>query len=107
MMGARVQSHPWTETLSDVETFTDQGHTLLSLIQVVLSRQRDLSELTYDDIRSNIESNVRYLTKDEHIQLRSNDTTLGNYDTVLLTVDEGRDTAVMIKTVNLEKVITH
>lgn len=32
---------------------------------------------------------------------------LGNYDTVLLTVDEGRDTAVMIKTVNLEKVITH
>ena len=55
---------------------------MLSLIQVVLSRQRDLSELTYDDIRSNIESNVRYLTKDEHIQLRSNDTTLGNYDTV-------------------------
>ena len=45
---------------------------MLSLIQVVLSRQRDLSELTYDDIRSNIESNVRYLTKDEHIQLRSN-----------------------------------
>lgn len=80
---------------------------MLSLIQVVLSRQRDLSELTYDDIRSNIESNVRYLTKDEYIQLRSNDTTLGNYDTVLLTVDEGRDTAVMIKTVNLEKVITH
>ena len=80
---------------------------MLSLIQVVLSRQRDLSELTYDDIRSNIESNVRYLTKDEHIQLRSNDTTLGNYDNVLLTVDEGRDTAVMIKTVNLEKVITH
>lgn len=77
---------------------------MLSLIQVVLSRQRDLSELTYDDIRSNIESNVRYLTKDEHIQLRSNDTTLGNYDTVLLTVDEP---AVMIKTVNLEKVITH
>ena len=106
-MGARVQSHPCTETLSDVETFTDQGHTLLSLIQVVLSRQRDLSELTYDDIRSNIESNVRYLTKDEHIQLRSNDTTLGNFDTVLLTVDEGRDTAVMIKTVNLERVITH
>lgn len=77
---------------------------MLSLIQVVLSRQRDLSELTYDDIRSNIESNVRYLTKDEYIQLRSNDTTLGNYDTVLLTVDEP---AVMIKTVNLEKVITH
>lgn len=97
IMGARVQSHPWTETLSDVETFTDQGYTVLSLIQVVLSRQRDLSELT----------NVRYLTKDEHVQLRSNDTTLGNYDNVLLTVDEGRDTAVMIKTVNLEKVITH
>lgn len=46
IMGARVQSHPWTETLSDVETFTDQGYTVLSLIQVVLSRQRDLSELT-------------------------------------------------------------
>ena len=81
--------------------------TIVSSVETVLSRQRDLSESAKDDIRSRIASTVQSasipdnnLTKDEQQALKQlkNDNNI-----VILPADKGRVTVVMDKTDYFDK----
>ena len=79
---------------------------IVSSVEAVLSRQRDLSESAKDNIRSRIASTVQSasipdnnLTKDERQALKR----LKNDDIVILPADKGRVTVVMDKTDYFDK----
>ena len=76
--------------------------TIVSSVEAVLSRQRDLSEPTKDNIRSRIASTIQLasltdnnLTKDERQALKR---LRNNNDILILPADKGRVTVVMDKT---------
>ena len=75
---------------------------IVSSVEAVLSRQRDLSEPTKDNIRSRIASTIQSaslhdsnLTKDEQQALKR---LKNDKDIVILPADKGRVTVVMNKT---------
>ena len=79
---------------------------IVSSVEAVLSRQRDLSESAKDNIRSRIASTVQSasipnnnLTKDEQQALKR----LKNDNIVILPADKGRVTVVMDKTDHFDK----
>ena len=76
--------------------------TIVSSVEAVLSRQRDLSEPTKDNIRSRIASTIQSasltdnnLTKDERQALKR---LRNDNDILILSADKGRVTVVMDKT---------
>ena len=76
--------------------------TIVSSVEAVLSRQRDLSEPTKDNIRSRIASTIQSasltdnnLTKDERQALKR---LRNDNDILILPADKGRVTVVMDKT---------
>ena len=76
--------------------------TIVSSVEAVLSRQRDLSEPTKDNIRSRIASSIQSasvtdnnLTKDERQALKR---LRNDNDILILPADKGRVTVVMDKT---------
>ena len=81
--------------------------TIVSSVEAVLSRQRDLSDSAKDNIRSRIASTVQSasipdntLTKDEQLALKrlKNDNNI-----VILPADKGRVTVVIVKTDYFDK----
>ena len=66
--------------------------TIISSVEAVLSRQRELSELTKDNIRSRIASTIQSASLTDNKRLKSDN------DILILPADKRRVTVVMDKT---------